>query len=186
MAKSRFRRGCVAAAAVIIGGAPLAQSASAQTEPPGNHTPSECARDAHTFTNTMNFTDNRTPGSAATVKIALCLVRTPSGAYTAVAVPSWSRVPGVPPLQFEKFVIEVRLEHSDARIKKRKCDRTEFINLVLSQDSFRNGQECHSPTVPKLTGERTWSADGRVIYNVDNDGRGVQIWRLHGSGLIGS
>ncbi|MFI2431938.1 hypothetical protein [Streptomyces sp. NPDC018693] len=124
-----------------------------------------------------------TPGDNTFVEIDLCIRRVADG-YEATADVDWfnggtSSVDGN--RKFDRFEVQVRVEQrvdgSDVVKGSRTCDMQFSINT-----SPRYGQICSK----FVTHDRTakWSADGKVVYDIDRDGEGAYTWQLTGSPLI--
>lgn len=113
------------------------------------------------------------------VTVTLC-VRTSGSNVYATALVEWDRASlgnmGDP--DFESFLLNLRLERSDSSIRSASC------NLNTAINSHRDGQfGCTTAQVAKGS-STSWTADGTVSYNIDNDGLGAQSWQLHGSPAI--
>jgi hypothetical protein len=113
------------------------------------------------------------------VTVTLC-VRTSGSNVYATALVEWDRASlgnmGDP--DFESFLLNLRLERSDASIRAASCNVNAAIN------SHRDGQlGCTTSQVAKGS-STAWTADGAVSFNIDNDGLGAQPWELHGSPAI--
>ncbi|MDP4511789.1 hypothetical protein [Nonomuraea turcica] len=89
----------------------------------------------------------------------------------------WSSGTAVDDRRFDKFVIQTRLERYDLIQTTRYCDITDEIN-----HPSENSGEGHCTTLPytsSLTGG--WTSDGKIIYNINSDGKGDFEWNLPGS-----
>ncbi|WP_432137021.1 MULTISPECIES: hypothetical protein [unclassified Streptomyces] len=124
-----------------------------------------------------------TPGDDTFVEIELCVQRVADG-YEASADVNWfnggdSSVDDH--RKFDRFDVQVRVEQrvngSDVVKGSRTCDMRFSINT-----SKRGGKFC----TKFVTHDRTakWSADGKVVYDLDRDGKGSYTWNLTGSPLI--
>lgn len=109
----------------------------------------------------------------ADVTVKLC-VSSANGGHFAEAYVNWSEAGSN---KFDKFVIEVRLERYDADMAVVTCSMTAAINsLSVGNDFCGRGSFA--------SGSGGWTADGRVIYNINNDGKGDFTWSLTGSPSI--
>ncbi|NGO11927.1 hypothetical protein G5C60_31075 [Streptomyces sp. HC44] len=120
-----------------------------------------------------------TPGDNTYVEIQLCIQRVGDG-YEATADVSWfnggtSSIDGE--RKFDKFDVQVRVEQSNVVKGSRTCDIRYDIN------SFPRSSELCSKFV---THDRTstWTADGKVVFDLDRDGEGAYTWDLTGSPQI--
>ncbi|MFH8492311.1 hypothetical protein [Streptomyces longisporoflavus] len=102
--------------------------------------------------------------------VKLCVVRS-GGTYWARADVRWSGVAG---RDFEKYVVNVRLERNDADY------RTKNDNLV---GEWGDGSDSKLISTGGYTSATLggWTADGNVTYNEDLDGKGDYVWHLTGS-----
>ncbi|MFJ1805092.1 MULTISPECIES: hypothetical protein [unclassified Streptomyces] len=124
-----------------------------------------------------------TPGDDTYVEIELCIQRVADG-YEATADVSWfnggtSSVDGN--RKFDQFDVQVRVEQyvsgSDDIKGSRTCDIRYDVN------SFpRSSDRCSKFVTHNRTA--TWSADGKVVYDIDRDGEGNSTWNLTGSPRI--
>ncbi|MEV7910831.1 MULTISPECIES: hypothetical protein [Streptomyces] len=129
-----------------------------------------------------------TPGSNVTFKIKLCVsLNSSSGKYHAYAMGSWSGGGNYAVGEMDKFLLLLRLERSDAIMRAESCEFRSGINWVPS-DSFRPSDmptiisgECDLNTDATNSGGGKWTADGKIIYNIQNDGDGDKTWELGGS-----
>lgn len=115
-----------------------------------------------------------------TVTIDLC-VRTDGPDIVAEAHISWDRgTVGTIGTAFDAFTLNLRLEKNDADIKKATCDS----NLLRAINSHRDGDYFCQTSWANKGSSKKWSADGNVVYNINNDGDGNKTWSLHGSPLL--
>ncbi|MGW4497661.1 hypothetical protein ACWENR_03440 [Micromonospora sp. NPDC004336] len=121
-------------------------------------------------TNTKEFP---TDWYNADVTVKLC-VRSNSTSHFADGYVSWNEAGSN---KFDKFVVEVRLERNDADIAVDTCSMLAAINSTYKGDDF-----CGRGSSAGGTGG--WTADGKVIYNINNDGKGDMVWSLTGSPSI--
>lgn len=109
----------------------------------------------------------------ADVTIKLC-VRSENGGHFADAYVTWNEAGSN---KFDRFTVEVRLERNDADIAVDTCSMTASINSLYQGDDF-----CGRGSF--ASGSGGWTADGKVIYNINNDGKGDFVWSLTGSPAI--
>lgn len=82
--------------------------------------------------------------------------------------------------RFDKFVAEVRVERNDIIYGNEQCNWTSDLNNI--SDSEGRMWDCYAYHNSSLNGG--WTADGRIIYNINNDGKGDMVWELTGSGRV--
>ncbi len=117
-----------------------------------------------------------TSGFNADVKVELCHQRTyggPGGSYTydnAYAKVSWSEAGGN---KFDKFSVQVRLEKNDVSVQSNACDITSRINGNAS-----GSYTCQGTVIANKFPN---TADGKVTYNLNDDGLGDLPWELGGT-----
>ncbi|MFC9972668.1 hypothetical protein ACFVH6_17445 [Spirillospora sp. NPDC127200] len=132
---------------------------------PANATDSKCA------TSTKEFP---TTGFNADVKVQLCLHRNWSGpggsneTKWATAVVSWGESGSG---KWENFDVQVRIEQNDGVVKSKTCDVT---NIGNTSGSYT----CKLGPYTNISGN---TADGKVVYNINDDGKGNQTWDLAGT-----
>jgi len=115
-----------------------------------------------------------TSGYNADVTVTLCVRSNSSGGHFADGYVRWNEAGSN---KFDKFWVEVRLERYDADIAEDTCSMTSAINSLYQGDDFC-GIGSYSG------GSGGWTADGKVIYNLNNDGKGDFVWSLTGSPVI--
>ncbi|MEV0390194.1 hypothetical protein [Nonomuraea sp. NPDC050643] len=79
--------------------------------------------------------------------------------------------------RFDKFVAEVRVERNDIIYGNELCDWTSDLNSITDSEGVM--WDCYAYYNSSLNGG--WTADGRIIYNINNDGKGDYVWNLTGS-----
>lgn len=83
--------------------------------------------------------------------------------------------------RFNRFVLEVRLEHNEVVKARVKCDLTAAMNKYTKTTYLSENIRC----LPKKwldTAERyKWTADGTVAYDFAGDGAGTSYWQLQGT-----
>ncbi|MGK5673489.1 hypothetical protein ACSNOB_11690 [Micromonospora sp. URMC 106] len=109
----------------------------------------------------------------ADVTVKLCVVSR-NGGHFADGYVSWNEAGSN---KFDKFVVQVRLERNDADIAVTSCSMTSSINSLYQGDDF-----CGRGSF--ASGSGGWTADGKVTYNINNDGEGDMVWELTGSPSI--
>ena len=117
----------------------------------------------------------------ADVTVKLC-VRSENGGHFADAYVTWNEAGSN---KFDRFTVEVRLERNDADIAVDTCSMTASINSLyqsLSVWFFFHHDSCGRGTFASGSGGGT--PDGKVIYNINNDGKGDFVWSLTGSPAI--
>jgi hypothetical protein len=124
-----------------------------------------------------------TPALDPTINVKLCIATEENVLgqleVQARAYVSWSRAPLLPiGTAFEKFEFNLRLEYNDAVIDKYPCYPVGMIN------SQRNGSWPYETDWRLHTNGPFWTADATVRFNINNDGRGDQLWELTGSPAI--
>ncbi|WP_199552639.1 hypothetical protein [Streptomyces sp. N35] len=84
---------------------------------------------------------------------------------------------------FDGFLLTVRLEQyvngADTTYQAEHCDYRGLIN-----GSFGGGEFYCDIPVYSHSRTSTWSADGTVTYNYDEDGEGDKLWNLQGTRRI--
>lgn len=124
-----------------------------------------------------------TPGNDTRVEVKLCIDRGADG-YQAYAYVEWwnggdSNVND--DRKFDRFDVQIRVEQhasgSETVRGSRTCDSQYLINTTGTY-----GDDCGKYVVSNRTG--TWSADGKIVYDIDRDGNGAYTWDLHGSPQI--
>lgn len=109
----------------------------------------------------------------ADVTVKLC-VRSANGGHFADGYVNWSDAGSD---KFDKFVVQVRLERNNVSQAVDTCSMTAAINSTSVGDDF-----CGRGSF--AGGSGGWTADGKVIYNINNDGKGDITWELTGSPSI--
>ncbi|WP_432250043.1 hypothetical protein ACRAR1_24535 [Streptomyces sanyensis] len=141
-------------------------------------TPAPASAAATTKCSSTQHREVDTVGPNLDIYVKLCVVRDASNRYHAQAVVSWKDGGGGACCGMEKVLVEVRLERRDA------VQRRTSGNLQASMSGFSDG------TIPLKTSTYTssspggWTADGKVVYNIQNDGAGDRTWQLGGSPSI--
>jgi hypothetical protein len=79
--------------------------------------------------------------------------------------------------RFDKFVAEVRVERNDIVYGNEQCNWTSDLNGISDSEGVM--WDCYAYYSSSLNGG--WTADGRIIYNINNDGKGDMVWNLAGS-----
>ncbi|WP_157548463.1 hypothetical protein [Nonomuraea candida] len=77
--------------------------------------------------------------------------------------------------RFDKFSIQARLERNDKVIAGQWCDITGALN---GEDE---GSETCTTSYVTSTSQYEWTGDGKVVYNINDDGLDDYVWNLHGS-----
>lgn len=129
-----------------------------------------------------------TPGSNVTFKIKLCAsLNSSTGKYHAYAMGSWSGGGNYVVGEMDKFRLGLRLERSNDLMRYESCEFRSGINWI-EKDSFKPSDvptiisgECDLNTDSTNRGGGTWTADGKITYNINNDGDGDKTWNLGGS-----
>ncbi|GIG90417.1 hypothetical protein [Plantactinospora endophytica] len=114
------------------------------------------------------------------VTVLLC-VRTASGGMVyATGLVEWNRgnIGNISDNTFENFILNLRLERDDADIRETACNVRTAIN------NYRDGQLGCTTAQAAKGKTTTWTADGNVVANIDNDGNGNSTWSLGGSPRI--
>jgi len=124
-----------------------------------------------------------TPGDNTYVEIQLCIERT-GGGYQATAQVDWFNGGDTDQddhRKFDKFDVQVRVEQhvsgSDVVKGSRTCDIRYDINNFKRYSDICSKFVTHDRTA-------TWSADGKITYDIDRDGEGSSTWDLTGSSQI--
>jgi hypothetical protein len=81
--------------------------------------------------------------------------------------------------RFNSFAVSYRLERYDSTKTVFSCDKTSAINGHESGSTACYGYRWHHST-----DSGGWTADGKVLYDVANDGNSTYTWQLHGSPAI--
>ncbi|MFB4292010.1 hypothetical protein ACBI99_30500 [Nonomuraea sp. ATR24] len=90
----------------------------------------------------------------------------------------WDQAEPVYGESFDKFAVQVRLERDDTVITSGWCEFKQTLND--NPDGFGS---CTSRYVTS-SAQYGWTGDGKVVYNINNDGNGDYTWNLHGSGEV--
>ncbi|WP_433466198.1 hypothetical protein [Spirillospora sp. CA-128828] len=108
------------------------------------------------------------------VGIELCIHHTSADRRVAHADVSWdgSFLGGK---RFDGFEVLIRIERNDTVYDYEWCDFTDTINSEPSSSHW------YCSVAYTSTADGGWTADGAVIYNVNNDGDGDKVWDLHGT-----
>lgn len=170
-----------AGATALTGGVALACATTFGVAPATAAVPDKC--NANYQSKTFD-----TPGSDVTFKIKLCVsLNSSTGKYHAYAMGSWSGGGNYVVGEMDKFRLGLRLERSDALMRYASCEFRSGINWIEA-DSFKPSDiptiisgECDLNTDSTNSGGGTWTADGKIIYNINNDGDGDKTWELAGS-----
>jgi hypothetical protein len=72
----------------------------------------------------------------------------------------------------------------DYEVTHVSCDITSEANFTVLYDPLYRDGDCYTPISSSYTSTYDWSADGAVLYDVDNDGYGAFQHDLVGSPLI--
>ncbi|MEV4015457.1 hypothetical protein AB0J35_33640 [Nonomuraea angiospora] len=80
--------------------------------------------------------------------------------------------------RFDKFVVQARLERDDRVIASQSCDLTDTLN-----NDFEGSDTCTTSYVTS-SAQDGWTGDGKVTYNINDDGKSDYTWNLHGSGEV--
>ncbi|MFF4624955.1 hypothetical protein [Nonomuraea jabiensis] len=80
--------------------------------------------------------------------------------------------------RFDKFVVQARLERDDRVIASQSCDLTDEINSDV------HGSDTCTTSYVTSSAQEGWTGDGKVTYNIDDDGKSDFTWNLHGSGEV--
>ncbi|GAA3588615.1 hypothetical protein GCM10022419_083720 [Nonomuraea rosea] len=82
--------------------------------------------------------------------------------------------------RFDKFIAQSRVERHDTVLDSNNCDWKSDLNGHASSE----GQmwDCFAWWTSAANGG--WTADGVIIYNINNDGKGDMRWELGGSPSI--
>ncbi|MFI6522313.1 hypothetical protein ACIBF1_42670 [Spirillospora sp. NPDC050679] len=162
-------------------GAALATSALATvTAPPAQAAASQCK------TNYLSYQPKGFLAIKVNVTAELCVRPSGDGYVLASGYLFWDRGTGSMGDGFDRFDLQLRLERSDAVVTSTNCTATAAINRY--RDSFSLPPEgyavrCGSIIATKGSA-RTWSADGQIIFNYNNDGKGDFTSQLTGSPLV--
>ncbi|MEU5976065.1 hypothetical protein [Streptomyces sp. NPDC047315] len=113
-----------------------------------------------------------TSGYNTDVNITLCVAPRTDG-WIASVDGYWTDGGGV--RKFDNFDIQVRLERNDADVKVSLCDITAEINRADSGTI-----QCQTK-IHKTENQKGLSADGKILYDLDADGKGGYTWALTGS-----
>ncbi|GAA2869700.1 hypothetical protein [Nonomuraea rubra] len=76
--------------------------------------------------------------------------------------------------RFDKFVVQARLERSIVHATT-NCDYRHEVN------SQGGGSETCDTPFKYSSVDGSWIGDGKIVYNVNNDGKGDYTWGLKGS-----
>jgi hypothetical protein len=79
--------------------------------------------------------------------------------------------------RFDKFSVQVRLEQNDKVIASNWCD----LRGALNGDG---GSDDCSTSYVASSYQYGWTGDGKIVYNINNDGLGDYVWNLHGSNEV--
>lgn len=170
-----------AGATALTGGVVLACATTFGVAPAVAAVPDKC--NANSQSKTFD-----TPGSNVTFKIKLCVSLTSStGKYHAYAMGSWSGGGNYAIGEMDKFKLYLRLEIDDFIMRSETCEFRSGINW-LPEESYKPSDipnlisgECDLSTDGTNTGSGKWTADGKIVYNINNDGDGDKTWNLGGS-----
>ncbi|MGP4028695.1 hypothetical protein [Actinomadura sp. 3N407] len=137
------------------------------------------ATDTRCKTSTKEYPTN---GFNADVSVRLCIYRNwggPGGSNSykwASAHVSWGDSGSG---KFENFDVQVRIEQNDADIRTKTCDFTAEIN-----GSSSGSKTCRLPGTGSYLNIAGNTADGHVVANVNDDGKGNQTWGLAGTAKL--
>jgi hypothetical protein len=136
--------------------------------------PADAASACHT--NDRRFS---VPGEDLNVHVQLCVgtgIINGVESVHATARVSWDRsVPNIVN-SFDFFSVTVRLERADRVIRDNECEVHQRIG-----GSARGAAPVCSTSWVEKGAARTWTADGIVTYDINNDGKGRFTWDLTGS-----
>ncbi|GAA3875903.1 hypothetical protein GCM10022243_46010 [Saccharothrix violaceirubra] len=154
----------------MIGASLLGLAALFATTGTANAAPSAC----RTSTKSFDIPNNLDP----TVHIELC-VRQDDADVIATAHVEWNRGSiGTVGQAFDTFDFDLRLERDDVTQSRAACNVKDRINDQKNGDHY-----CYTSWKRKGSA-KTWSADGTVKYNINNDGKGDYTWQLTGTPRI--
>lgn len=113
------------------------------------------------------------------VGVELCIYHTSADRRLASADVTWDGA-FLGGTRFDLFEIIIRIERNDTVYNHLWCDFTAEINSEPSSGY----SHWYCPIAYTSAADGGWSADGSVVYNVNNDGKGDMVWDLHGTALI--
>ncbi|MFE9663543.1 hypothetical protein [Streptomyces sp. NPDC005955] len=119
-----------------------------------------------------------TVGPNLDLKVELCVHRDASNRYHASVNVNWTDGGGGACCGMEKVEVQVRLERTDAV----KAEKTHGYAAAINLDG--SGTMGHSTAKVTNSSAGGWTADGKIVYNIQNDGAGDQTWQLGGSPSI--
>jgi hypothetical protein len=131
---------------------------------------SKCITNSDTFS---------TPGRDTNVDVILCVVVESRQVWA----DAWVEFDGpmLPEFadRFEVFEFNLRLEYDDVVEASWPCRAVDYIN-----DHPEGTYYCFETAHLTKNGGPYWTADATVRYNINNDGRGDQLWPLAGTPRI--
>ncbi|MFE1772250.1 hypothetical protein [Streptomyces sp. NPDC059008] len=114
-----------------------------------------------------------TSGFDVDIYVDVC-IRYNGATYIATAQGYWQEAGGH---KFDNFDVQVRVEEFDSTKSRKTSDQTAEINS-READGFQVQSEW-------LSGQQHgFSADGKIVYNINDDGEGDFVWNLAGSPSI--
>ncbi|WP_405726306.1 hypothetical protein OG607_22545 [Streptomyces sp. NBC_01537] len=147
--------------------------------------PAAAAEACNTSYQTKEFP---TTGYNVDFKIKLCIKKVGTNSYQAYAKGSWGDG-GATTRKFDKFNIVVRVERDDVvkgsgtRPLMNSINLHETGSFDADGDSHNEYQWAGIYATSSLDGG--WSADGKIVYDIDEDGQGdLPDWNLTGSPTI--
>lgn len=117
-------------------------------------------------------------GTSSTFKIDICVFKSGTHQFSAVVdnfnwkTSGWH---GSPPI-FDAVVLQIQLKWDGQVLDKRNCNFTSILNrhrITFPGDPHR----CVLGEWDNIYGDTSITADGRLTYNWNNDGRGNHYWR---------
>ncbi|TYB51244.1 hypothetical protein FXF51_53940 [Nonomuraea sp. PA05] len=78
-------------------------------------------------------------------------------------------------VRFDKFVVQTRLERHDRIHQTENCDYEDEVN------NQGGGSETCETAYMYSSVDGGWTGDGKIVYDVNNDGKGAYTWDLGGS-----
>ncbi|WP_018657413.1 hypothetical protein [Actinomadura flavalba] len=116
------------------------------------------------------------------VTVNLCVTASGDLVYARGTV-HWERGTGSMGDGFDRFALKMRLERNDADIKTATCTTTKNINERRDSHAIPpEGWALYCRPISASKGSaKTWTADGTIIYNYNNDGKGDYTSQLNGT-----
>ncbi|MFD4835325.1 hypothetical protein ACFWPV_36655 [Streptomyces uncialis] len=119
-----------------------------------------------------------TVGPNLDLKVELCVHRNASNQYWASVNVAWTDGGGGVCCGMEKVNVEVRLERNNGVLRDKTYNYAAAINLTGS------GSQGHRTDYYSSSSAGGWTADGKVVHNIQNNGAGDGTWQLGGSPSI--